>query len=131
MIRLLTVWIAAAALVLSAQTAKSLADGAQKMAKRALTDADIDIYCAIAGEIRKLTGPVRNAQDSNRMLEITRNTTAKHGLTHLEYGVLDSRVSMALLTLGMRMAIPEKIKPDCDLVAKHRARIEEARKFAK
>jgi hypothetical protein len=132
MIRLLTLWITAGLLVLSAQSPQSVAEGAQRMANKVLTDADVDIYCTITAEIRKLIGPVRNAQNGARMAEISRTTTAKHGMPHVEYSILDARLNTVLSLLKMGIAqIPEKVKADYDLVVKHRTRIEAARAFPK
>lgn len=135
MTRLLVALIAVGLAASSAQPTKrkSAPTGEHKMMSRVLTDADIDLYCVIAAEIRKLTGPVRSGADSDRMFEITKSTAPKHGLTHGEYRSLDLRISAALLTLDtvQKDAIAAKMKADCDLVAKHRARIEIARKFAK
>jgi hypothetical protein len=108
------------------------AAAAAKMMSRELTGADIDLYVRIASEIRKLTGPVRSGDDSDRILQITRDTAPKHGLSHAEYRALDLRIGAALLALdaGPKRAAG-KMKADCDLVAKHRARIEAARKYPK
>lgn len=124
---------AAAVTAAPAQTVKKKAGGpaaGQPIMTRPLADADVDLYCRIAAEIRKLTGPVRSGEDSDRMLEITRTTAPKHGLTHAEYRALDLRIGSALLALDAGPAkITAKNKADCELVARHRARIEEARKF--
>jgi len=105
----------------------------QTMMSRPLTVADIDLYCKIAAEIRKLTGPVRSGEDSDRMFALTRSTAPKHGMSHQDYRALDLRIGSALLALdaGKAASLAPKEKADCELVAKHRTRIEEARKFAK
>lgn len=130
----LALFVLAASVALAQPASKKRGPTAeQTMMSRPLSVADIDLYCKIAAEIRKLTGPVRSGEDSDRMFELTRTTAPKHGLSHAEYRALDLRISSALLALdaGKTGSLPAKSKADCELVSKHRARIDEARRFAK
>jgi hypothetical protein len=107
--------------------AKELAgvSDAQKLAKRPLTDADIDRYCAFFADNLKATKTAKTADERRRATE---EALQKHNMTATEYAILNGRIMGAVMMLSVNKPCPEAQKADCDVVSRNMQKINDAQK---
>jgi hypothetical protein len=114
-----------------AQAAPQLKD--PKIASRALTDADMEKYVAILGEVKKAQKGIA-AISSPAGMEAQRQATARacdaQGWGTLDYGVVDARVKTAQQHIRMEKTtpVPASKAADVALVRAWAAKIAEAGK---
>jgi len=118
------------AIALGATAQMEEARKAKELAGRPLTDADIAKYCAVRADIARLGTPKNTAADLARHNQDVKAIRARHGITDSEYHVLDGRVMTAetLIRMEKQMPTPAEKKADVEIVRKHLAKIQAAKR---
>jgi methylthioribose-1-phosphate isomerase len=120
--------VLALAAAAAAQTPQEEAARAQALAKRALTDADIEKYIAVRTDITRLGTPRNTAAELQKYAADCKKIRSRHGITDAEYSVLLGRIMTAqnIIRMEKQVPAPGDKKADVEIVRKHLQRIREA-----
>lgn len=96
---------------------------------RPLTDQDVENWLAIRNSVEIEPGAASDVAAMRRFQEDLRSACRARGLSTLEYQVIGARLQVASMHLDLvdrGVAIPDEKLADCDLVARHRDRLDAA-----